>query len=407
MSRPLALKLYFALNGGHVPTGEAWASSHDAPEEDAPVVWAHCEHQKDMHLVTAFMLRLVSERDDIVAVITTGQGCDSALFRHPDLFFDEAPFENSADVNTFLSHWAPKIGLWYKSDLRPMLLDTAYERGLPMLLVDASDDMSLAPMCKASRGVRRALLRRFERIYAVSSIAVASLKKLTTPKSNVVEKGPIQISPPALECDDTDVQYWAEHLTNRPLVLGANTDEDDEAPMILAHRQILRAHHRLLLVIAPRNLDRGREIAKSLMTTGWSVAMQSLGEMPEDTTQIFIADTPNALPLWFRLAPISVLGGTFGSMPASDPLEPAGLGSALLHGPNTKPYQAHYKQFLDAGAARDVRTPDQLAVAVNDLLAPQRVAAMAHRAWDIITIGAEATDTIIDHVETRLDELGY
>ena len=408
MRRPLALKLYLALNGAQTSRDAQWQSRYKKRKDDgSPVVWVHCEQRKNMSVCEALALRMLAQREDFTIVMTVGKDGDLPQIDGTLLHYDQCPSENMRDVQAFLEHWRPNIGLWYQSDLRPLLLDTVFGRDVPMVLVDGSDDIALAPHLKTSRGVRRGLLRQFASIFATSPSAVALLRKLSAPTEGVVDSQPIQISPPALECDEEALQRWSEILTTRPIWLAAQTDEDDEAPLILAHRQILRAHHRLLLTISPRDSSRGLTMAKSLIATGWNVAIQSQGEQPDDATQVLIADVPDTLPMWYRLAPVSFLGGTFSPAPATNPLEAASLGSAVLHGPRTTPYESHYRHFLDAGAARDVRTPDQLAMAVNDLLAPQRVAAMAHRAWDIITQGAEATDHVIDLVETQLDEMGY
>ena len=405
MRRPLALKLYLALNSGQSSRDPQWTPSTDGDYKHIPVVWFHCEQAQDLSIVQALALRLLETRDDIKVVITTADIGEAGV--QSPLALEVVPSENHRDVQAFLDHWSPDVGLWYGSNLRPALLDAAFDRDLSMVLIDGADTVALAPVCKSSRGVRRALLRQFDRILATSQDAQSFLKKLSAPTENVVKTDPVQIAPPALECDDALLQTWAEHLTNRPIWLAANTDPDDEAPLVLAHRRVLRPHHRLLLILAPRDLSRGAQLAQSLTSTGWKVAVQSFGEIPEDDTQIFVADCDGFLPIWYRLAPARFLGGTLGNAPATDPFDAANLGSALLHGPNTAPYAAHYQRFSDKGAARSVRTPDQIVTAVDDLLAPQRVAAMAHRAWDIITHGAEATDYVIELVETQLDEKGY
>ena len=47
-----------------------------------------------------------------------------------------------------------------------------------------------------------------------------------------------------------------------------------------------------------------------------------------------------------------------------------------------------------AGAAREVRSPDELKEAVCELIAPDRAAVLAHNAWSVSSGGAEVTDRV-------------
>jgi 3-deoxy-D-manno-octulosonic-acid transferase len=61
------------------------------------------------------------------------------------------------------------------------------------------------------------------------------------------------------------------------------------------------------------------------------------------------------------------------------------------------------QRFLAAGAARTAGSAEALGEAVADLLAPDRTAEMARRAWEITSAGSEVTDRVIALVEQVLD----
>jgi 3-deoxy-D-manno-octulosonic-acid transferase len=63
-----------------------------------------------------------------------------------------------------------------------------------------------------------------------------------------------------------------------------------------------------------------------------------------------------------------------------------------------------YQRLTEARAARLVSAPQSLAAAVNDLMSPDRAAAMAHAAWELVSAGADVTDRSVDLVLDRLDQ---
>jgi 3-deoxy-D-manno-octulosonic-acid transferase len=101
-----------------------------------------------------------------------------------------------------------------------------------------------------------------------------------------------------------------------------------------------------------------------------ALATRSVGERPGPGQQVYLADTFGELGLWYRLAPVALVGGTFGPVEGHNPWEPAALGAAILHGPHVANFAADYAALDGAGAARLVRAGDLAeAVAARDLSA--------------------------------------
>jgi len=125
--------------------------------------------------------------------------------------------------------------------------------------------------------------------------------------------------------------------------------------------------------------------------------------LPDPDTAVYLADTMGELGLWYRLAPISFVGGSLEPVGGHNPFEPAALGSVILHGPYVSNFSDIFQRLTEAGAARLVSSPGSLAEAVNDLLNPDRAAVMAHAAWEVCSAGAEVTDKALDMLFDYLD----
>ena len=163
--------------------------------------------------------------------------------------------------------------------------------------------------------------------------------------------------------------------------------------------------HRLLLILMPVDASRSAVLAQQLEEgEGCIVAQRSLEEEPEPEVEVFIVDNPAEYGLWYRLAPITYLGGSLnGKGPVRSPQEPAALGSAILHGPRTGSYGPLFGRLGAARATRAVASANDLGEALGDLLAPDRAARLAHAAWMVVSDGAEVTEGVLNRLRAILD----
>src|SRR5690606_2705334 len=60
------------------------------------------------------------------------------------------------------------------------------------------------------------------------------------------------------------------------------------------------------------------------------------------SASIGICDTFGEMGLWYRLAPMTLIGGTFGPTEGHNPWEPAALHSAILHGPRFSNFKSDF-----------------------------------------------------------------
>ena len=122
--------------------------------------------------------------------------------------------------------------------------------------------------------------------------------------------------------------------------------------------------------------------------------------------QAYVADIQGELGLWYRIAPLTFMGGTLSEGGAASPLEPIVLGSAIIHGPRKAPHEARYTRLADAQACREVRTAGELGVAVGALISPEQTARMAMAGWAEITQNAEIINDLIQDAVRHCEEAG-
>ena len=147
-------------------------------------------------------------------------------------------------------------------------------------------------------------------------------------------------------------------------------------------------------MLVPREDEGGRELTERLRAEGWSVARRDADEDPGETTDIFVADVPEEIGLYYRLAPITFLGGTLADKEVPTVAHPAALGSALIVGPFPGGQADMLRPLRRGGACVLVAHSDRLGAAVTDLLAPDRAAELALAAWEITSAGSQVLDRL-------------
>jgi 3-deoxy-D-manno-octulosonic-acid transferase len=171
--------------------------------------------------------------------------------------------------------------------------------------------------------------------------------------SSVRVAGSLKAAAPPLAADPDALALAQAALAGRRPVLLASSHPEDATVAIAALRA---TDPRPLLVLAPRDPARAAAIAGLAADHGLTATRRSLGEGP--SADIWIADTFGELGLWYRLCPVTLIGGTFGPTEGHNPWEPASLGSAILHGPHVANFAIDFKVLNDHDAALSIGAED-------------------------------------------------
>lgn len=369
------------------------------------LIWGHAPSPSRAAALLQIGARLRAQRADLTLLLTTTTGPAPDHLHRGDIW-QVLPDDTRMSAARFLDHWRPDIGLWTGGHFRPALIEQAKRRELPMILIDASEIEFNAPHQRWLPEILRSNLESFDRIFARSGAVAQKLRRLGVAEDALTVTGPLQEGGNALPCDEAEREEMARLLAGRPVWLAAMAQPEEAETILEAHRVSSRMAHRQLLILVPDDETRGPEFSAALRRQGFVVAVRSAGELPDEGTQVLLADTRGEMGLWYRLAPVTFMASSL--MPGvggRDPFEPAALGSAILYGPNVSRYLAAYRRFANAGAARIVKDSDTLAAALQQLAAPDRVAQMAAAGWEVASEGAEVTDSIIELLQDMLDRL--
>ena len=395
MAYSLGLTLYNLAN-----RRDAAPAATRAARPDGRLVWLHVPTPDQASSMLELARRLVMG-DGHCVLIT----CPAPLVLPQGVLQDAAPHDTPADCKAFLAHWQPELAIFTDGELRPALLHQSVDHKIPLIMVQGRTPYLLRERDGWYPGLARGLLTAIPHILTLDEPAARAFRKAGAAPKAVQVIGRMEDQSSVLPHTEAERASLAEVMATRPAWLVAGLAEAEEDAIIAAHSATLRMAHRLLLIIVPQHAAQAEVLAKKIeQTTGWNVAQRASDEEPDPEVEVLIADSAAELGLWYRLAPITFLGGSLlGTGCLRNPMEGAALGSSLIGGPRPGDFGSAFDRLTAASAMRTVSSPTELTRALSELLDPDRAAHLANAAWRVASDGAEVTDSVISLIRRIID----
>ncbi len=346
------------------------------------LIWLHGASVGELASVLPLIHCLAAR--GVVMLVTTGTVTSGGLAdqRLPaGVIHQYVPIDVPRYVRRFLAHWQPDLALFVESDLWPNFVIETSARDVPMILLNGRvSERSFRRWRKLPRTIAD-LLQRFDLCLARTPADAGRFVELGAPR--VVTSGDLKLDVPAPPADPVELDMLAAAFEGRPVIAAASTHAGEEDSIIAAHARLCQMFPGLLTLIAPRHPERGTGVVEIARAAGLIVAQRSRREQPRPETDIYVADTMGELGLIYRLAPVVFIGGSLIRHGGQNPIEPAKLGAAILHGPHVWNFAELYSALDAAHGAELITDADRLVTAFSAWLSnpsARKRAAQAARA---------------------------
>ncbi|MFM1959421.1 MAG: hypothetical protein RL588_938 [Pseudomonadota bacterium] len=329
------------------------------PRPSGPLVWLHGVSVGESLSLLALVEGLRARHPGLGLLVTSGTRTSADLLarRLPEgVVHQYVPVDGPRAVRRFLDHWRPDLGVFAESELWPNLLQSARRRGTRLALVSARITEGTASTWRRAPASARRLLGLFDLILPQDRASAARLAELGAACGRELN---LKRAGAPLPFDPAELERLRSLAAGRPVILAASTHPGEEA-LVAGAAEGLGA----LLVLAPRHPERGAEIAQAL-----GAPRRALGQSPGPGDPVWIADTLGEMGLFFRLADLAVMGGSFpGGIGGHNPLEPARLGVPVLTGPDITNSADVYGEMFDEVCALTARDEADLRRKLEGLL---------------------------------------
>ena len=374
--------------------------------ECAALFWVHAasvgESQSALRLIHDILARYA----DAQVLVTTGTVTSAKLMAQklPERAFHQYyPLDRPDWVDRFVAHWRPDFVIWMESELWPNMLRTLAARDIPAVLLNARLSERSGKRWGMVKSAARTLLQTFSMIFAQTPRDGQAFEALGARK--VVVSGNIKYSALPLPCDQGDLDDLKASVKGRPVWVYASTHSGEEALAMQVHQRLQTQYPDLLTIIALRHPHRRDEVVEICQEADLAHCVRGEGKsLPGEKDHIYIVDTMGELGLFYRLAPIAMIGRSFSDDGGGghNPIEAAQLGAAVLSGAHVRYQQEIFDEMKGRGAAKILQKPDELYDALYHLFGHEdALAALQLKGADFVA----AKDGILQHVEDRLWQL--
>jgi 3-deoxy-D-manno-octulosonic-acid transferase len=372
-----------------------------ATRPDGPLVWLHASSVGESLSMLSLIERLRRERPEVVILMTSGTVSSARILENrlpPGVIHQFVPVDRMSWVRRFLDHWQPDLVLWVESEFWPGVLSEVKRRAIPAMLMNARIS------ARSWRGWRRApwmirrILQTFDLCMAQTELDAERLRDLGA--VNIACPGNLKFAAEPLPADPDTLAALEAATAARPRWLAFSTHPGEEETIAAAHRILVRNLPDILTIIVPRHPARGPEIEKILAASGTPVSVRSRSQLLDKDIGFLLADTMGELGLFFRLTDIAFVGGSLVPHGGQNPIEPARLGCAIVHGPHMENFLAIEGELNTAGASSVATTAKEIAREVGTLLSN---AGMRQRRVAAARSVADGKFGIMDAVFTHLD----
>jgi len=355
-------RLGFAL--GQSPVGAGGA--------DRPRIWVHAlsvgEVASARNLV--YELRRNYPLGIILFSSATKAGesfARSVLDEQVDCFLP-FPFDLLWSVKRLISWARPDLFVLVETDFWPNFLGELNRRDIPCLLVNGRISESSLVRYRRFRWFFRPLFNSFQALAMQTEQDAASLRQLGVDPARLVVLGNLKYDAALSESKGKDHDRAALQIPAQALVwVAGSTHRGEEEIIFAAFQNLAQTLTNLFLVVAPRNVERGGELAAMAGRFGLLAFRRSLGSAGEGS--VLILDTLGELASVYALCDVAFVGGSLVPQRGHNPLEPAVHGKPVLFGPFMEDFAEISRDLLAVGGARQVRNAEELRDGLSLLLA--------------------------------------
>ena len=147
---------------------------------------------------------------------------------------------------------------------------------------------------------------------------------------------------------------------DRPILLGGSTHAGEEEILGTIFQRLRTTFPRLFLIIAPRHVERTREVRAQLERLGLKVNLRSEDAEPGSAPDCLLLDTTGELLNWYSVATIVFMGKSLTAHGGQNPVEPILAGKPVIFGPHMENFSALVRTLVARDGAVQIADRDAL-----------------------------------------------
>lgn len=325
-------------------------------KEKKDLVWIHAASLGEIKMATAILNGLQERQTDFNYVVSTNSRAGRQMAEQ--LFGPEKTILIPVDLPWIIKHLVekirPKLSIFVEFEAHPNLIHFLSKTGSKLVLLNGSmDNKILKDYYAYFPGLLALTLRKFDFLGMKTAKEAEKIKNMGVEPDKIEVTGNIKMDYSFKIIVEDKIKRLKQKLkipANAEVIIVGSTHSGEEELIFKIYRELKREVETLVLLLAPRHIERTKRIKRLGEKYGLKLVERSkidslAGWLTGD--EILILDTMGELAELYSIATIVFVGGSLVDKGGHNLFEPVVYGKPVLFGPYIQDF-AELAQLLMA-----------------------------------------------------------
>ncbi len=342
------------------------------------LIWFHAASVGEMKSIIPIINELNKKYPNFEFLITT------ITLSSGNLFYDEMktfknihhrylPLDINFLIKKFISVWKPNMVFLVDSEIWPNLIFELKKNKIPLALINARITKKSFKKWKLVKNFAKETFSKFDLCLSSSMETTEYLKELEVKR--IINNGNIKFINKIVTEDISNINK--EFLEKNRFWFAASTHNKEEIECLKVHMKLKLKYDQLITIIAPRHINRAKNILKICNKLNLSSQILKKDEKISNNKEILIINSYGLLNEYFKYAKSVFIGKSLLSnlkdVGGQNPIDAAKLGCKIYHGPYINNFKEIYDILEKNKISFKVDNADKLASNLNsDLEDPKK-----------------------------------
>jgi 3-deoxy-D-manno-octulosonic-acid transferase len=333
--------------------------------ENRKRIWIHALSVGEVLSAQPLVKKIRATYPDIIIIFSastkTGEElCREVMASEVDLFVP-FPLDLFAVSPKFINCIKPDLFILIETDFWPNFLHFLDQKKIPAILVNGRISQSSFRRYQRFRFIFVPMFSIFEFISMQTAADAEKMIQLGVEADKVKALGNLKydaVLPETVgwESEQRPTSFYRKQFgisTEKIVWIAGSTHAGEEVAILAAYKRLSLLFPDLFLVLAPRKIERGRQIKEVADSLGLTVRQRTAPFKDEEFpgAPLLILDTMGELSRMYSFCDIAFIGGSLVPDGGHNPLEPAAFGKAILFGPYMDDFTEISSDLLEKNAA--------------------------------------------------------
>jgi 3-deoxy-D-manno-octulosonic-acid transferase len=343
------------------------------------IIWLHAASVGEVKALSTIIPQLKKGNPEISLIVSvvTKSGKKEAerilsVGKEVEFVF-YAPIDLKRFVKRAQASLNPRALILVETELWPNLIKEAKQRGCWVALINGRISGKSLSKYLLLRSLFAETLSHVDLFCMQSEEDAERIKKLGADKDKIKVLGNLKFDRMITQISEVDKTVLKKRLSIPPdlkVMVGGSVRNGEEEILARVFKRLKKDGDDLLLILAPRHLDRVKKIEKMLFHQELNFIRKSElnGKTLLKNQRIILLDTMGELARIYAIADVAFVGGSLVPIGGHNLLEPAVYGVPVVFGPHVDHFKTAADLLIQCGGGIKIKNEEELYAKTSDLL---------------------------------------